>query len=133
MVTVTVKWVTSKDDKVCPICRAIDGYVWTFENEIPESLIHPDFGEVWNEQMGSLAHEHQVHKGSKYGLFSSCRCKTENKLVSLKDLADLVRQVKNDLKSELGIETAATDTISGNYRRTRPEDIGIDLSQYGIE
>jgi hypothetical protein len=133
MPTVSITWVTSHDDNVCPICKAIDGFTWTFENEVPDSLVHPTYGEVWNIQLGSLAHEHQLHRGSKYGLISSCRCHTESKLTSLRDLADEVRRLKNEVKTALGEEISVNDTVGGSSRKTTAEDIGIDLSKYGIE
>jgi hypothetical protein len=132
MPSVSITWHTQHDDRVCPICQAIDGYIWIFEDSVPDSLIHPEYGEVWNIHIGSLAHEHQLHKGSKYGLISNCRCHTESKITSLKDLADAVRKLKNELKDALG-EYDVDDTKSGGYRTTTPEDIGIDLSKYGIE
>ena len=132
MATATVTWHTQHDDRVCPICKDIDGYIWTFNGAIPDSLIHPKWGEVWNTTTGSLAHEHQLHKGSKYELISKCRCEVEGKITSLKEEAEAVRKLKNKIKEALG-ESEISDTKSGGYRRTTPEDIGVDLSKYGIE
>ena len=133
MPTVSLTWQTKKDDNVCPICKAIDGYTWYFEDEIPDTLIHPTYGEVWNTVLGSLAHEHQLHKGSKYGLMSTCRCHTESKIVSLKDLAMIIRELKNRLKEELGETVIVDDTKSGSKRKTTFDDIGIDPAKYGLE
>jgi hypothetical protein len=84
----------------------IDGYTWTFEGEVPDSLIHPQYGEVWNITMGSLAHEHQQHKGSKYGLISNCRCSIEPKF-ALKDLLEKVKKLKQEIINAQNGETTA--------------------------
>lgn len=97
MPTATIKWVTQKDDAVCPICKAIDGYEWIFDNEIPpDTLIHPQYGEVWNKHLGSLAHEHQ---SSKVALTSSCRCRFHIQ-ISMKDLLEKLKQKRDEIKKE---------------------------------
>jgi hypothetical protein len=101
--TVSITWHTQHDDNVCPICRAIDNYKWTFTGEMPESLYHPQYGEVWNIMTGSLAHEHKLHRGSKYGLISNCRCHVEGKIESLAGLAEAVRKIKEELKQALEV------------------------------
>jgi hypothetical protein len=102
----SLTWHTKKDGhQICPICLAIDGYTWTFADTVPDSLIHPTYGEVWNAQLGSLAHEHQLHKGSKYGVFAECQCSVEGKLVSLVALASSVSRLKDRLKTETGGST----------------------------
>jgi hypothetical protein len=128
MPSVSITWHTQHDDNVCPICKAIDGYTWNFENEVPDSLIHPTYGEIWNITTGSLAHEHQLHKGSKYGLISNCRCHTESK-VDARDLLYMLQKKIDEIKG--AVET--DDTKSGSSRRTSFEDIGIDPSKYGLE
>jgi hypothetical protein len=134
MPTVSITWHTLKDGHpICPICKAIDGYTWTFDGEVPDSLVHPQYGEIWNVTLGSLAHEIQQHRGSKYGLMAQCKCNVEPKIISLKDLADAVRELKNKLKEQLGEEITVDDTKSGGSRRTTFEDIGIDPSKYGFE
>ena len=101
--TVSITWHNLKDGHpICPICRAIDGYTWMFDDVVPDSLVHPTYGEVWNITLGSLAHEHQQNKGSKYGLFSECKCSVEGKLVSLEALAISVSNLKNRLKTASG-------------------------------
>jgi hypothetical protein len=101
MPSVSVTWHTQHDDRVCPICQAIDGYTWVFTEGVPDSLIHPTYGEVWNIYIGSLAHEHQLHKGSKYGLISNCRCTLEPKF-DLKDLLEKTRVLHATVKTEYG-------------------------------
>lgn len=103
MPTASITWHTSHDDRVCPICKDIDGYTWIFEGVVPDSLEHPKWGEVWNKQLGSLAHEHQLHKGSKYGLLSNCRCKIECH-VSAKDLLEKLKKLREDVKTAQGTE-----------------------------
>jgi hypothetical protein len=114
---------------VCPICRAIDGYKWIFEGEVPDSLIHPTYGEVWNIVTGSLAHE-QPQFGKKSGLLSNCRCQTEGKIENVSDMIHLIQkaidQIRNDVKE-------APDYQKGSSRKTTFEDIGVDPSKYGIE
>ena len=102
--SVSIIWHTQHDDRVCPICRAIDGYKWVFDSVPPESLVHPAYGEVWNVQMGSLAHEHQLHKGSKYGLISNCRCRVEGNIESLAGLALEIHNLKEELQELVGEE-----------------------------
>jgi hypothetical protein len=123
MPTVSITWRTAGDDRVCPICEAIDGYTWTFTGKVPNSLYHPAYGEVWNTVLGSLAHEH-TQFGKKYGLLSNCRCHIEPTF-DLKDLAVLVRKLKNNLKDSIG-EYDVDDTKGGSSRRTTLEDIGIE-------
>ena len=129
MPSVSITWHTQHDDRVCPICQAIDGYIWIFEDSVPDSLIHPEYGEVWNVTLGSLAHEHQLHKGSKYGLISNCRCHTESK-ADARDLIYLLQKKIDELKGEF---TEENDYQTGGKRETSFEDIGIDPSKYGFE
>jgi len=100
MPTVKITWHTQQDDRVCPICKAIDGYTWIFDKEVPDSLVHPAFGEIWNITTGSLAHEHQQHKGSKYGLISKCRCHITPQF-ELKDLLEKVKKLRDEVKNEM--------------------------------
>lgn len=102
MPTVSITWHTQHDDAVCPICKDIDNYKWEFTESVPDSLYHPKWGEVWNISTGSLTHEHRLHKGSKYGLLSTCRCHVTGKVESLSDLADAIHKLKLELQSALG-------------------------------
>lgn len=98
MPTVTITWRSSQDNSVCPICKALDGYTWTFEGNIPDSLTHPLYGEVWNTTLGSLAHDHAGH-GSKYrSIFSNCRCHIEPRF-QLTDLKEKIRQLRDELQA----------------------------------
>lgn len=109
MPSVSITWHTQHDDRVCKICEAIDGYTWAFPDQVPDSLIHPQWGEVWNTTLGSLAHEHQYHKGSKYGLISNCRCHIEPHF-DLKDLVAKVKAFHDEIKEALDTTRPEADT-----------------------
>lgn len=104
MPSVSITWHTQHDDRVCPICQAIDGYTWTFEGAVPNSLVHPTYGEIWNIVTGSLAHE-QAQFGKKSGLLSTCRCGIEPHF-DLKDLLESVKKLRDSLKAEMETSTA---------------------------
>jgi hypothetical protein len=62
------------DDNACRICKAINGYTWTFNGEpAPNQLVHPVYGIVWDVARGSGAHEHTGTPGK-------CRCRLDVKL-----------------------------------------------------
>jgi hypothetical protein len=128
MPSISITWHAVGDDRTCPICRAIDGYTWTFVNEVPDSLVHPEYGEIWNVTTGSLAHE-QKQFGKKYGLLSNCRCKTDAN-VEARDLIYLLQKKIDELKGQI---EEAPDYQKGSSRKTTFEDIGIDASKYGFE
>jgi hypothetical protein len=68
MAIIKVTWRTRNDNRVCPICRKLEGYVWEFDsnaNTMTNNLVHPEFGVVWTVNNGSGAHG---HKGV------ACRC-----------------------------------------------------------
>lgn len=100
MVQIRLKWRTQHDDRVCDICEHMDGYEWVFEDTIPESLMHPVYGEVWNSSIGSLTHERYQY-GKKYGLLSSCRCRIEPVAVSDTKLLEELRALRDLLKDAL--------------------------------
>lgn len=99
----SITWRSSKDDRTCPICRAIDGYTWTGTGIPPDDLVHPTYGEVWNKYLGSLAHEKNLailsgHKVSHvHGLMSNCRCSIEIHVDASDVLAKLI-EFKNKLE-----------------------------------
>ena len=129
MPSISIIWHTQKDDRVCPVCKAIEGYIFGPYEDVPDSLVHPTYGEVWNITIGSLAHEHQVHRGSKYGLISNCRCHVETKL-DVKDLIYLLQKKIDEIKNQVA---ESPDYQKGGSRSTTFEDIGIDPSKYGLE
>lgn len=104
MPSANVMWITRQDNNVCPICKALHGYVWTFENEIPTSLIHPIYGEVWNQEIGSLAHERKLPK-SHHELLSLCRCNLKVISISAPELLAALTELKNNLKNTLQVKT----------------------------
>jgi hypothetical protein len=93
MPSVSITWHTQHDDRVCPICEAIDNYTWTFTGSVPDSLIHPEHGEVWNIHLGSLAHEHKNHR-----LMSNCRCHITPSF-DLKDVLEAVKKLRDNIKT----------------------------------
>jgi hypothetical protein len=131
MVSVTIKWRTQHDNRVCDICQHIDGYEWTFEDIIPESLMHPVYGEIWNTTIGSLAHEHYQY-GKKSGLLSMCRCHVDPIAVNAPELLQRLQELRDLLKDALA-EGEANDYQKGSSRKTTFEDLGIDPSKYGFE
>lgn len=87
------------DNRVCPICEAIDGYTWTFEvgpGGMTNELVHPTFGIVWTTTMGSMAHGH------KHG---TCRCGITYEL----NLGDIISKLETLLKALESGEKATTD------------------------
>jgi hypothetical protein len=74
--TITVKtiWKTQKDGEVCAICKALDGYTWSFDagEPYPKQLIHPLYGPVYDLRPaadGSMIKEKKGHR---------CRCRLEH-------------------------------------------------------
>jgi hypothetical protein len=129
MPSISVTWHTQHDDRVCPICEAIDGYVFgPYTNVVPDSLVHPTYGEIWNTVTGSLAHEHKQF-GKKHGLMSNCRCQIESKL----DATDLLYMLQRKIDELKNAVSEAPDYQKGSSRKTTFEDLGIDPSKYGFE
>jgi hypothetical protein len=74
-----------QDDRVCPVCREIDGYTWTFEvgiDTLNGRLEHPSHGVVWDLASGSQAHG---HKGN-------CRCSLTHE-INVQDLIAKVEEI----------------------------------------
>jgi hypothetical protein len=91
-VILKLTWHTQHDDRVCPICQAIDGYVWTIESGkdvFYNTLTHPTYGDVWNVQEGSRAHGHQN---------DNCRCRITPEF-DLSDLVDKTQKLYNAVKA----------------------------------
>jgi uncharacterized protein with gpF-like domain len=101
MPSVSITWRAVGDARTCPLCLAINGYTWTFTDTVPDSLIHPQYDEIWNITTGSLAHE-QKQFGKKYGLLSNCRCHIEPQF-DLKDLLESVTKLRNELQAEIEV------------------------------
>ena len=95
MPSVTIRWQTMGDDRVCPVCRDLEmSGGWTFElgAGVTLALIDPVHGLV-ADIAGSHAHKHQ---------FAPCRCT----LVPEWDLQDLIVRLTEirDKIAQSGIE-----------------------------
>jgi hypothetical protein len=67
-------WRTQKDQHVCPVCKALEGYTWNVNlgEPYPKQLIHPLFGAVYDNRPAaecSLVKEERGHV---------CRCTLEH-------------------------------------------------------
>ena len=83
MPTISIMW-QIKDNAACPICKDINGHTWVYDVSgppIPDSLIHPKHGKVWDKFIGSNAHGHEAYH---------CRCSLIPKI----DVRDLQAKVK---------------------------------------
>lgn len=85
MPTISVTWVSMHDDRVCLICQALDGYIWTFTDGVPDELVHPEFGVVWTVTEGSMAHGHPQQ---------FCRCTIDSQ-IEMSDLLARVQRLHN--------------------------------------
>jgi hypothetical protein len=127
MPSISITWHTVGDDRVCPICRAIDGYTWVFtagKDIMTDALYHPIYGIVWSMEQGSNAHAHGYLSGRQ----NNCRCRIEPRL----NLEDILAKCIF-LKETLQKDVEAFDYIKGSSRRTTFEDLGIDPSKYDFE
>jgi hypothetical protein len=101
MPTLSITWGTMRDNNVCPVCQALEGYTWTFitgRDSFPTSLTHPVYGEIWNMFEGSMAHG-EVDP-------SRCRCHLTPEF----DLADVLAKVQklyDDVKASVEAEAEA--------------------------
>lgn len=83
-----ITWTTQKDSRVCPICKALEGYTWFLEvgESVPKQLIHPVYGPVYDTrpaEKGSLVKGEKGHICRctlKYGFYLS-RTDTANESV----------------------------------------------------
>jgi hypothetical protein len=76
-------WKTQQDAHVCPICKELDGYIWTVEagDTCPKKLCHPTYGPVYDIRPvveGSLVKEEKGHV---------CRCSIKHEF-DISDGAD---------------------------------------------
>ena len=136
MAILTLTWHASMDEKTCPICRALNNHRFTFDTtkgpHLTDALFHPVYGIVWSMAQGSNAHDMTFggHYGS--GNTNNCRC-TVTPNINAEDFLAKCVYLAELLKDALEETNLEADTKKGSYRTTRPEDIGIDLSKYGIE
>jgi uncharacterized protein with gpF-like domain len=92
MPTITVTWNAVMDQRTCPICREINGHTWVFqvsETPMPDSLIHPKHGIVWDKFVGSKAHGHERF---------NCRCSIIPH-VDVRDIHAKIQVLKNELEA----------------------------------
>lgn len=94
MAKLILTWHSMCDERVCQICKLLEGYVWVFDTasgeHLAKELAHPKFGVVWNIDSGSKAHGH---------MRSNCRCT----ITADFDLSDLVKKTET-IYSELKVE-----------------------------
>jgi len=79
-----------RDDRVCQVCQALDGYTWTFEvgyGDMTGVLNHPMYGLVWTIGIGSGAHGHG----------GGCRCHL-TATYEIGDLIERAQQLKDKLQ-----------------------------------
>jgi hypothetical protein len=69
-----IVWRTKKDDAVCAVCKALDGYTWSINigEPYPKQLIHPIFGPVFDNRPAADCSMVKEEKGHK------CRCSLEH-------------------------------------------------------
>ena len=94
MPTITLTWHATLDNKVCPICKALDGYKWSFttgKDLMTDSLWHPAYGQVWSLSQGSNAHGHG------FGRYN-CRCGVTAE-IDVSDLKLKVQRIRDNLKA----------------------------------
>lgn len=89
-----VIWHSKKDSLVCPVCRSLEGYTWTFDtskkDKIGDVLEHPVIGAVWGLQGSLIKEEH-----------GKCRCEIKHEI----DLSDVVvglKKIRDNLASKHG-------------------------------
>lgn len=104
MPTLSITWISMRDARVCPICQAIDGYVWIFEaNAVPSELWHPAFSfPVWTTAEGSGAHGHDL---------DTCRCDLELDIVSFADYVLRVKRIADALEGSVAEGTVKADVF----------------------
>jgi len=93
MPSISITWDATLDERTCPICKALHGYTWTFTTPepMPDSLVHPQFGVVWNTTVGSQAHGHQRF---------NCRCSIIPK-VDVSNIKEKIEILKTALEQQL--------------------------------
>ena len=98
MPSVILTWETMQDDRVCPVCRSLEGYQWILqvgEGQLPNELTYGSIT-AWNISSGSQAHG---HKGN-------CRCSLKVDL-DLKDILEQLTAFYERLLIEKGGEASA--------------------------
>jgi hypothetical protein len=94
MPTITITWDATLDERTCPICRALHGHTWIYavtQKPIPDELVHPQYGVVWNKTVGSQAHGHERF---------NCRCTIPYR-IDVSDLKPRIEAIKTDLEARV--------------------------------
>lgn len=96
MPSVAITWKAKMDERTCPICRVLNGYKWNFnvKQNVPDELLHPQFGVVWDVARGSQAHGHERY---------NCRC-TIVPEVHVDDLKAKIEQLLRATEQNLRFE-----------------------------
>ena len=128
MAIISITWHTAGDDRVCKICRAIDGYTWIFDTSkgdvLTDALFHPVYGIVWSLEQGSNAHAH----GYLSGQTNNCRCGIETNI----DAEDILAKCTYLVETVKDAVNDVSDTKTGSYQTTTFEDIGVNPADYGF-
>ena len=90
MPSISITWDAILDARTCQICKALHGYAWTFTTPepMPNELVHPEFGVVWNTSVGSQAHGHQRF---------NCRCSIHPQ-IDMSDVKAKLEKLKDELE-----------------------------------
>jgi len=111
MVTVTYTWRKHARPNSCVKCNSLAGYSWTFENETPTVLIHPQFGIVWD----LIIDQSRAHGLQPY----NCRCWltidiNDSDLMEDLDVIDKgLTSLDSNLDSSLNYVTAFLSVLEG--------------------
>lgn len=85
---------TKKDLLVCPVCRSLEGYTWTFDtrkgDKLGDVLEHPVHGAVWAIEGSLIKEEH-----------GKCRCEIKNE-IDLSDTVPRLRKIQDTLAAKRG-------------------------------
>jgi len=93
MPSIELTWHTQMDDRVCPICKALNNYVWKFvagKDNFP-NVLQVNGQNVWDVHQGSRAHGHEGF---------NCRCHISSEIF-LSDLRERFEAKRDELKANV--------------------------------
>ena len=93
MSRIKLKWHSKEDDRVCPICKALNNHEWTFvvgTDQFP-NVLTANGQNVWDVHQGSRAHGHQGF---------NCRCHITSK-ISYGNMLEKIENLKNEALEKL--------------------------------
>ena len=97
MPTLTFTWHTHIDERTCPVCWPLNGYIWIFHitsaDQFPLELRHPNQGLVW-DLVADLPMTHG--KFSRRGPWN-CRCRVSWEINDA-DLQDDLTQIRQETR-----------------------------------